>query len=507
MEALKVEKRKPFSAAFEDLEELAADLQCGARLKMNHSELEHFIDERQREISRKVLEDAIRIRGSGDVGLSLVGSDDVERTHKRMRETGLRSIFGDIAISRVGYGLRGEESLFPLDGQLNLPEDSYSHGIRTMLGQEVAKNSFDEAIAAIRSRTGVSIPKRQAEELSRKAAADFELFYDRRLLDKVVVAESAECPILALTTDGKGVVMIQDDLREATRKKAVSAEPKLKTRLSRGEKPNAKRMAQVASVYSIERHHRTPEEVCGMEDSNNTPPRPVGKRVWARLDKEQPEVISDLFDEAQRRDPEREKEWVALIDGQASQLERIKAEAKARKIKITIIADLVHVIEYLWKAAWQLFDEGSKAAEAWVTDHLLAILKGDAKRVAAGIRRSATFRALKKSERRAIDKCADYLHKLAPYLAYDRYLQKGYPIATGVIEGACRYLVKDRMEITGARWSLSGAESILRLRSLHASGDLEEYWQFHKDQEFERNHESKYRAPAILRRRGLRVVQ
>lgn len=507
MEALKLENGKPFQAAFEDLEKLAEELQTGSRLRMSHGELEKHIDERQREISRKLFEESIRLRGPGDVGLSLAGSDEVTRTHKRMRETVLRSIFGDIAICRLGYGMRGTESIFPLDGQLNLPRDSYSHGIRMMLGREVAKNSFDEAIAAIHLQTGVSIPKRQAEELSRKAAEDFELFYERRLLDREAVAELEECPILALTTDGKGVVMIQDDLREATRKKAVAAQTKLKTRLSRGEKPNAKRMAQVASVYSIERHHRTPQAICGLKESDGSPPRPVGKRVWARLDKEQPEVICDLFDEAERRDPERNKEWVALIDGQASQLERIKAEARKRGIKITIIADLVHVIEYLWKAAWQLFDEGNKAAEAWVTDHLLAILQGDAKRVAAGIRRSATFRALKKSERGAIDKCADYLHKLAPYLAYDRYLRKGYPIATGVIEGACRYLVKDRMEITGARWSLEGAEAILRLRSLHASGDLEEYWQFHKDQEFERNHESKYQRPEILRRRRLRVVQ
>lgn len=120
------------------------------------------------------------------------------------------------------------------------------------------------------------------------------------------------------------------------------------------------------------------------------------------------------------------------------------------------------------------------------------ILRGNSSSVAAGIRRSATLRSLDAKKRAPIDKCADYLLKYAKYLRYDQYLARGYPIATGVIEGACRYLVKDRMEITGARWSLEGAEAVLRLRSLRASGDFDEYWEFHLRQEYERNHASQY---------------
>jgi hypothetical protein len=84
------------------------------------------------------------------------------------------------------------------------------------------------------------------------------------------------------------------------------------------------------------------------------------------------------------------------------------------------------------------------------------------------------------------------LLKYGDYLRYDQYLAKGCPIATGVIEGACRHLVKDRMEKTGARWSLEGAEAVLKLRSLYASGDLDEYWAFHLQQEYKRNYEALY---------------
>ena len=362
-----------------------------------------------------------------------------------------------------------------------------------MLGNEAARGSFDDAIRAVASRTGVKIPKRQAEELVQKAAIDFDVFYERRIKAPEEQALLDRQPILVLTTDAKGIVMRPESLREATRKRAEEAESKLTKRLSRGEKRNAKRMAQVASLYGIERHVRRPEQVAGIEEKSDIKlPRPVGKRVWASVEKEQDTVIRDLFNEAETRDADQKMDWVVLVDGQLSQLDRIEKEALRKNKRITIVVDVVHVIEYVWKAARCFYEETDSKGEQWVTEHLLHILRGEAKTVAAGIRRSATFQNLKASDREPVDKCADYLHKNAAYLNYDEYLKKGYPIATGVIEGACRYLVKDRMDVTGARWTLKGAEAVLKLRSLHASGDLEEYWDFHQAQEHERNHVSKY---------------
>jgi len=135
-----------------------------------------------------------------------------------------------------------------------------------------------------------------------------------------------------------------------------------------------------------------------------------------------------------------------------------------------------------------------------VSRRLLEILRGHSSRVAGGIRRSATLRGLSLVEREAADKCCGYLLKYGPYLRYDPCLAAGTPIATGVIEGACRHLVKDRMELTGARWSLAGAEAVLRLRALRTSGDFDEYWQFHEVREYERNHVAQYadgKVPAV----------
>ena len=150
--------------------------------------------------------------------------------------------------------------------------------------------------------------------------------------------------------------------------------------------------------------------------------------------------------------------------------------------------DFIHVLEYLWKAAYCFHDEKSKAAELWVKEHALNVLNGRAGHVAAGIRRSCTIRGLKKKNRNQADICANYLLKNKKYLNYSDYMSKGYPIATGVIEGACRYLIKDRMDITGARWRLKGAEAILKIRALVVCGDFDEYFKFHKVQERKRNY-------------------
>jgi hypothetical protein len=185
-------------------------------------------------------------------------------------------------------------------------------------------------------------------------------------------------------------------------------------------------------------------------------------------------------------------EWVALVDGNETQLGDMLECAPHDGVELTLIVDLIHVLEYVWKAAWAFHAEGSREAEQWVSERLLEILRGHASLVAGGMRRSATRQGLKAKERAAVDDCADHLSKYSAHLHYDEYLAAGLPIATGVIEGACRPLIQDRMGITGARWSLRGAEAVLRACALRSSGDFDEYWAFHQEAELTRNHLSRY---------------
>ena len=327
-----------------------------------------------------------------------------------------------------------------------------------------------------------------------KVAQDFEDFYAQRSVAQSAVSDE----LLVLTTDGKGIVMHSEDLREATAKAAQKSPAKRQTRLSPGQKRQRKRMATVASVYSVPRYKRRPTDIIG--EQRDPPERPAihDKRVWASVRQEAKTVIASAFREATQRDPQHQREWVVLVDGEPHQLNTIKASAKQRDVTVTIVLDFIHVLEYIWKAAFCFFPSGSEAAEAWVSERALRILQGKASEVAAGIRRSATLQNLSPTARENADKCADYLLKYRQYLRYDDYLEKGYPIASGVIEGTCRHLVNDRMDITGARWRLDRAEAVLRIRALRASGDFDEYWQFHKLQEFQRNHVNKFQDPERL---------
>jgi len=482
-EALFAMTQKKFQALLEKLPELIEG--------KNLTRLEQLIEKEGREILRTLLEECIRMQGLGKVEGSVIGKDEIARTHQRVRSKIVTTVFGDVEIDRIIYSYPECESLSPKEATLNLPFNSYSHELAKRVAKEAAKGSFQQAIESIKEYTGVEVPKRQAEEIIIQSARDFRNFYEQNAC-KIDGEENLE--LLILSTDGKGIVVRKEDLREQTKKRAEE-EKKLKKRLTKGEKKNAKRMAQVASVYNIARHVRNAEEIVS-GDKNKAAPKPQGKRVWASIVENQDRVIEDMFNEAVKRDPNGLKEWVILVDGGPHQLKQIQKQLKKRKLNSSIVVDLIHVLEYLWKASYDFYPEGSKQGEEWVNKQLFMVLSGNASRVAAGIKRSATCKNL--SKREGVETCARYLCKYAPYLRYQEYLKKGWPIATGIIEGACRHLIKDRMDITGARWSLSGAEAILQLRSICSSGDWEEYWGYHETQEYQRNHTDLYANPEIL---------
>ena len=483
-----------FSAAREQFAQLSEALQSEQTLEQEHGDIEELIWQEGKELLRRLLQGHLDLRAAAEPKREhVIGGDGVRRTHRRAGCTRtVTSLFGEVTVKRRGYGARGKASVFPLDAQLNLPKDKYSHALRQRVGEEVAKGSFDEAVRSVERTTGGKVPKRQAEEIAVELSQDFESFYDS---DRSEGPEMTTDPLI-LSEDGKGIVMRAEGLREATRKAAQRSKHKLKTRLSQGEKRNRKRMAMVATVYSIARHCRRPEAIMGLEedeqDTSSSRPRARNKRVWASVERDPGKVTEELFEEAHRRDPEHRRPWVMLVDGHKDQLKHIWANIKHFGVEVILILDFIHVLEYLWKAAYCFHDPGSEPAEAWVAERALQILKGQASAVAGGIRRSATLRGLSAKEREAVDDCAEYLLNYKDMLKYDEYLAAGLPIATGVIEGACRHLVNDRMDITGARWGLQRAEAILKLRSLKSSGDSEAYWDFYKDQTLKRNHASQY---------------
>jgi hypothetical protein len=475
-----------YDPAREEIEEVITDLSGEAMATKDHAEVEDFVEERLKEVKRRLMQGHLDQRSTEEEAVPVVGSDGVKRTHRRTTDpVQLMTIFGVVTLARISMSARGKSALMPLDAALNMPNGLYSFGVRQRLTWEVATGSYEQAIENLERTTGASVSKRQAEEAVIRAMVDFDAFY--------AFAPVIEVPPRAyqvLTFDGKGIVMRREGLRPATRKAAEQATAKLGSRLSPGEKKNRKRMAEVAAVYSITPWIRTTDQVlktpgCGPLGAR---PRPHNKRVWASVVEDAQTVIHDAFVEAAIRDPHLERQWIVLVDGNKDQLRYVRQAATEIGHPVTVILDIIHAIEYVWKAAWALYDKGDRAAERWVLDKLRRLLDGKVSTVAAGIRRSGTLRGLKGSKRQAIDKCANYLLKHKAMMRYDLYLAAGMPIGTGVIEGACRHLINDRMDITGARWGLEGAEAVLQARALRICGHLDAYWDFHRRRELEHNH-------------------
>ena len=267
-----------------------------------------------------------------------------------------------------------------------------------------------------------------------------------------------------------------------------------KPRRGKGDKKHKKRMATVATVRTQQPRVRTPEEV--VESLFRTQPKPKQprlrrkepvpeehKRVWASLKASKDEVIASVVEEVKRVDPDKSKTHVALCDGERALQQRILPALQGVVSAVTLILDLLHVVEKLWKVSHCFHAEGSDEATVWVRQAALRVLQGKSSQVVKAMRDKAAKEGLKGTKRETVDKVAAYMRRNRKYMHYDEYLKQGLPIASGCVEGACKNLIKDRMERSGMRWSLDGGEAMIQLRSLYLSGDLDDYWDFHLEQE------------------------
>jgi hypothetical protein len=367
----------------------------------------------------------------------------------------------------MGYCREGVPSIYPLDRALALPARSFSYELQRRLVKAAVQNPFLESVQTIAELTGVSVSKRSLEEILPDAAQDFDAFYRQR------PAAPATGSILVAAVDGKGIPMV----------KPGGAQPT--ARLTKGQKANKKRMATVATVFTRAPWVRTPQQVIESlfptrrraASDEPAPPRPENKRVWASLLKGKTAVFQEVAEEMGRRDPLRSLTRLALTDGERALQIRV-----GRELNVTLILDLMHALEKLWKAAYVFHAEGSLAADLWVLERTLRILFGEVGQVVKGIRQSITKRALSGPKRKALNGVADYLYRNRAYMRYDEYLTNGWPIASGPVEGACKNLIKDRMERSGMRWTEPMAEAIVQLRAIYLSGDFDAYWEFHIQQ-------------------------
>jgi hypothetical protein len=420
-----------------------------------------------------LLEGFVVAQGDGDAGPELFVDG---HTVRRLEEQHVRrylSIFGELAIQRYVYARREGQKIerVPLDERLGLPAGEFSYVLEDWLERLCVKESFHEATYDLRNLLGVSPSERAAEQMNQGMAQCAERFQ----LQHAAPPAQEEAEILVATADGKGVPM----------RRELEERVKRAPRRGKGEKANQKQMAYVGAVYSIDRFRRTADEVVdeiARKERAAARPVPQHKQLWAEMTRTaegqactgRERLFVEMAIACHERDPTRRKTLVCLMDGEIA-LWDVQREWLSRAV---CILDLFHVLERLWQVAHVFHREGSSDALAFVTHHLRQLLEGKVGYVIGHFKRLRNQHALRGAARRTVTAVIRYYENNRCHMRYDEYLAAGYPIGSGVAEGACRHLVKDRLEGTGMRWTVPGAQAMLHLRAIYLNGQWDQFVEY-----------------------------
>jgi hypothetical protein len=419
----------------------------------------------------------------------VTGLNGTRLTYHDQRATTYYSVFGKVRFWRHAFTAPGQEGLCPLDVELSLPAHCYSDLLREWAVYGTTDESYRESQAVLERILGVSLSLQALETGVAEAGQDVRTFYEQP-------AESTTPPpvgtILVVQADGKGVPMVQPPPQTPS------------GRLGKGQKRTKKKEAVVTGLYTIAPYCRTPQEVVAalLQDSGRPEPAlrpcPVGKELRATL-AGKAEAMSCLAQRVAQHDGAHIQQRVALTDGAEALQQQVMAHFPA----YTLILDVIHATEYLWDTANALLGETHPQRTAWVRAYMEPLLAGQIEAVITALEAEGKDPTCTVTQRQAVRRTVGYYRRNRPYMCYDKYLAHGWPIGTGVVEGACRHLVKDRMEQSGMRWTTRGAQGVLDLRAVRINGHWDRYWQFHRHQQHQRLYGPSTSAPALAEARAL----
>jgi len=451
-------------------------------------EVERELFKRLLQLGYLLLQQFFDLLGDGDEGdqVKLANGHTVKRLAQPQRRW-YQSIFGCLELWRWVY-TRGEKQRIeyaPLDARAGLPAGKFSYLLQDWDQGLAVESPYGQVNTVLERMLGLRQSVGSLEQMSRTLAGSVEGFW----AEQPPPAAAAEQEVVVLSADGKGVPM----------RKAADALPIEAHTHRPGPKPGRKKMALLGAAYTIAPYVRTPEQVLEAlfreplpiptPDDEPARPKPQFKRLRAALseaDSGQPghaaQVIFPwLAEQAQGRDPDRQRPWVVVMDGQPTLWDELESVlGSAPRVEVL---DLLHANGYLWQAVHLFHPTGSDLALKMMKLCLLALLKGCAQTLMLWLADQAEQVGLSAAQRQQLAKIIGYFRRHRHRLHYDQYLAAGYPIASGVIEGACRHVVKDRMERSGMHWTLPGAQAMLALRCVVLNGQWEEFMQYHIQQE------------------------
>jgi len=489
---MKIVKQASVQGKVESVEEVVGQLQSfigrAAETGRAAHEVERELFKRLLQLGLLLLQQFFALLGDGDEGerVKLSEGRELKRLSEPQRR-GYRSIFGLLEIVRWVYA-RGEQQRIeyvPLDARTSLPEGKDSYLLQDWDQRLAVEMPYGQINAVLEPILGLNQSVANLEQMSRTLAEQVEGFWATE--DTPPVAGEGE--LIVLSADAKGVPM----------RKAADAPPITEHAHRPGPKPGRKQMALLGAAYHIEPYVRTPEQVlealfreptsAAVPNTEPARPLPQHKRRRAALSEAeagQPGhsaavIFPWLLAQAQGREAQPQCPWVVVMDGQPTLWDDLHAVlGDAPRVEVL---DLLHANGYLWQAVHLFHPPGTEKALAMMKFCLLALLKGKVQELLLWLADQAEQRGLSASQRQQLAKIIGYFRRHRHRVHYDQYLAAGYPIASGVIEGACRHVVKDRMERAGMHWTLPGAQAMLRLRCIALNGQWEDFMRYYIDQE------------------------
>ena len=470
------------------LNDLKAYVATSAQEGIAAHEAEAGIWQRVLQLGHRALGLLFRLVGPGDVGETVVLPDGQEiRRLERLHPRVYQSVFGRFELERMVYGTREGQKIayVAFDTQLQLPESDFSYLLQDWAQSFTVENTYRRVPETLSRILDVHPSVDSLERMNLKMAETVRPFRESRPAPD----PEAEGTLCVVSADGKGIPMRRPAAEIPIQAHDREAVPKA----------HRKKMAVVGTVYTIDPFVRTPQEVAESlfrsPDDDPLPsarPVPQHKRLWASLPHERDDQVASateetfgwLKQEVARRNPRADQPILLLMDGQKSLWDA--GQGAFPTAKTIEILDLLHATPRIWDAAHLFYGRNEEHALSFVYDRVLRLLKGEVNSVVSGLRQMGTKRKLRGKKRAKLATICGYLDNNTHRMRYNVYLAAGYPIASGVIEGACRHFVKDRMERSGMRWTIESAQAMLDVRSTYLNGDWDDFMRYRIGKETQR---------------------
>jgi hypothetical protein len=438
------------------------------------------MDQMERSLFRQVLHMGYQLlrlfvmkRVEGESHAPRVKSNQTVLPYHSQKGQDYFSIFGKLAFERAYFYGWGGSGYCPLDEALSLPEHCYSDLLMESAELLGVEGAYGKGLQVVARLLGLNMPELALETSVAEHSQTVKAYYHQ----KAAFPCAEEGSILVAQADGKGVPLVRRELD-------------LKVRRGKGDKKTQKKEAIATAVYTIDPYFRTPQEVLNALFKKGEPsaerPVPQHKQIFASL-KGKEQALKRLATWVKRREGTHICQRVALTDG----AEPLQKQMLARLPGFPLVLDIIHAVEYLWKAGTAIYGETDLYRAEWVEAQTLQLLSSHTEQVIQLLDDKADSLVHNSQSAKSLCGVANYFRRNLPYMDYAEYLHRGWPIGTGVIEGTCRHLVKDRMELSGMRWTIAGAGALLALRAVNENGDWEEFHTFRRAQ----HHRELYGSP------------